>query len=205
MITVILPTMFIPNDVEDKIKELCQHELIGEIIIIDNTDDGYELNYEHYKIKHIKEYQNIFVNPAWNKGYKLAKYDKLLFLNDDIYFDFKIIDLVYDHITEDKGIIGLGRTCYDYFGGEFKIQPINELKTGFGCLFFIHKKSYKEIPDDLKIWYGDDWLLYKSGKQPYEIMNWKVWGDFSQTTVKINVNHIIQNDEHNWRIKYNYL
>lgn len=202
MITVILPTMFIPDDVDDKIKELCQHPLIGEIIIIDNTDKGHILNYEHHKIKHIKEYQNTFVNPAWNKAYKLAKYDKLMFLNDDIYTDFNLIDLIYNEITEDKGMIGLGRSCYDYYGGEFGIKPINELKTGFGCIFFIHKNSYKEIPDDLKIWYGDNFLIDKIGKQAYEILNWKVWGTYSLTTFKINVNNIIQNDEYNWRLKY---
>lgn len=203
MITVIMPSMFIPEGVVDRIKDIVSSPLVGEFILIDNTDDGFEINEEIPKLVHIKEHKNTFVNPAWNKGAQLSKFNKLMFINDDIITDFHgIIEKVHDEIKLDVGIIGLGNGCWDYTGGEFSIQPIHDLTTGFGCLFFIHKNAYKLIPNELKVWYGDNWLLSKIKRQGYKIVNWKVGGKVSETVSKREFNSVIQNDVRLWENKY---
>ena len=134
-----MPSMFIPDGIVERVKEVCAHPLVGEFILMDNTVEGGNIKEEIPKLTYIEEGQNTFINPAWNKGAAMAKYDKLMFLNDDIITDFTIIDKIYDHITEDKGIIGLGEGCWKYNGGEFGVRPIHEFRGGFACLFFIHK------------------------------------------------------------------
>jgi hypothetical protein len=203
MITVIMPSMFIPSGVVDRIKEITSHPLVKEFILIDNTNNGYEINETIPKLTHIKEKKNTFVNPAWNKGVSLAKTDKLMIVNDDIITDFnELIDLVYNEITEDKGIIGLGDGCWNGKNKDFKIVHIDKLSPGFGCLFFIHKKSYLTIPEELKLWYGDNWLLEKINKTPYQIINWPVSGVLSATVDRPEFNELKNEDISIWSNKY---
>lgn len=203
MITVIMPSMFIPSGVVDRIKEITEHPLVHEFILIDNTDNGYEINVEIPKLTHIKEKKNTFVNPAWNKGVSLAKTDKLMIVNDDVITDFgNLIDLVYNEISEERGIVGLGTGCWNGTNKSFKLNQIDRLSTGFGCLFFIHKKSYLTIPDDLKVWYGDNWLFEKTNKKPYQILNWPVTGVLSATVDRPEFNSIKNDDILVWNKKY---
>ena len=86
MISVIMPTMWQGREGIEIIRALNEIKSVGEIIVIDNTPD--EIHLEDFKkVVHIREGRNTFVNPAWNKGYRLAKYDKLLFVNDDVQTD----------------------------------------------------------------------------------------------------------------------
>jgi hypothetical protein len=203
MITVIMPSMFIPSGIIDRIKEITSHPLVQEFILIDNTNDGYEINETIPKLRHIKEKKNTFVNPAWNKGVSLAKTDKLMIVNDDIITDFNgLIDLVYHEITENRGVIGLGTGCWNGTNKNFKLSQIDRLSTGFGCLYFINKKSYLSIPDELKVWYGDNWLFEKTNKTPYQILNWPVTGVLSATVDRPEFNSIKNNDISIWNEKY---
>lgn len=203
MITVIMPSMFIPSGIIDRIKEITSHPLVQEFILIDNTNDGYEINETIPKLRHIKEKKNTFVNPAWNKGVSLAKTDKLMIVNDDIITDFNgLIDLVYNEISENRGIIGLGTGCWNGTNKNFKLSQIDRLSTGFGCLFFIHKNSYLTIPDDLKLWYGDNWLFEKTNKKPYQITNWPVTGVLSATVDRPEFNSLKNEDISKWNEKY---
>lgn len=203
MITVIMPSMFVPSGVVDRIQEICDHQLVSEFILIDNTNNGYEINEDIPKLKHIKEKKNTFVNPAWNKGVSLAKNEKIMIVNDDIITDFgDLIDLVYNEITQERGIIGLGDGCWDGNNKSFKIAKIDKLSAGFGCLFFIHKDSYLTIPDDLKLWYGDNWLFEKTNKKPYQIVNWPVTGELSATVDRPEFNSLKNDDILIWKKKY---
>jgi hypothetical protein len=199
MISVIMPTMFVPENTVNLIKKVTSHPLVSELILIDNTEnDVIHITEEIPKLVYIKEGKNTFVNPAWNKGASLSKEDKLMFLNDDIDTDFQIIDLIYEHITEGKGIIGLGEGCWRNKRGEFRLSPINEIVGGFACMFFIHKNSYREIPSELKVWYGDNFLIHKTGKQAWQIMNWQMGGDISRTVLKPEFRPVINEDGHHW-------
>jgi hypothetical protein len=60
---------------------------------------------------------------------------------------------------------------------------------------FIHKNSYKEIPESLKVHYGDDWLFDKNGKPNYQIVNWKMGGESEQTSGLSEFNQIKENDK----------
>lgn len=200
-----MPTLFMIDGTVERIKEVCAHPLVGEVIVIDNTLEGGNIQEEIPKLVYIEEKQNTFVNPAWNKGVAIAKYDKLMFLNDDIITDFSLIDKVYDHITEDKGIIGLGEGCWEKTGEVFEIKPVYEFPGAYACLFFMHKKSYRNIPEDLKVWYGDNWLFEKTGKQPYKIVNWRVGGYISATISTPKIFSIAKEDEVLWINKIRHI
>jgi|688.fasta_scaffold315379_2 hypothetical protein len=195
MISVIIPTLWKPQIMKDGtlLSKLSNHNLVGEIIIIDNSL-SYSSDEIDGKIRKISYGENIYVNSSWNIGVELSNYEKLLILNDDVETNLDIIDLVYEHITEDKGIIGAGVSCWQYKGGMPAINYIPSRQACYGCLMFIHKNSYTMIPEDIKIWHGDDWLFLKSGKANYEITNWKMWGESEQTSGLPEFNEIKEND-----------
>jgi hypothetical protein len=184
MISVIIPTLWKSEGFIDRLIQISKNELVGEIILIDNAPQNVDLSYIP-KLNHIKEPENTFVLPAWNKGVSLAKYDKLLIVNDDVETDWNIIDLVYPHITEDKGIIGTGGKCWDNPNGEFRLETYDSIRACYACLFFIHKNSYIFVPSEFKIHYGDNWLfeqIQRANKSNYAIEGWVMGGDAEQTS-----------------------
>jgi len=204
MISAIMPTLWQGKEAVKTIEELNKLKSVGEIIVIDNSTD--EIHLEDFeKVVHIREGKNTYVNPSWNKGYRLAKFDKLLFVNDDVITDWSFVNALEEYITADRGMIGAGVSCWQYneqYEGSGGVVPIGHRPNCYGCVFGIHKESYVEIPDDLKVHYGDDWLFTKSGKGNYEIINWKMGGESEQTSGLAEFNPIKEMDKHLWINKY---
>jgi len=199
MISVIFPTMWKPNFALDTLKEISQNEYVGEIIVIDNSNIEVDLSTIE-KIVHIKESTNIYVNPSWNKGVKLSKYDKILLLNDDVISNWDIISLLYEHITEDKGIIGPDWKCWHDMQTDNPpyLELISHRINCYGCIMFFHKTSYTYIPDELKIYYGDDWIFDRSQKPNFTFNNWRLKGESEITSGLSEFNEIKNQDKINY-------
>ena len=63
-------------------------------------------------------------------------------------------------------------------------------------------KSYKQIPKDLKVWYGDDYLARKC-KNVFTISPIRISGGMSTTISALrkeggNIDEIIKRDKSNW-------
>jgi len=182
MYSVVALTMWKCNRFQQTLRELSKHPLVGEIILIDNTSN--DLKIELPKLIHILEGKNTYINPAWNKGVSLAKYDKLLVLNDDLWFDWNILSTLESYVNEEVGMIGMAEENFDNPSNEFGLEPINHRNGGFACAFFIHKNNWIDIPFEMKLWGGDDWLFVKNrnnGKQNYKILGFKLEGEVSGT------------------------
>ena len=202
MYSVIIPTMWKCNRFQQTLRELSAHELVGEIILIDNTSN--DLKIELPKLIHILEGKNTYVNPAWNKGASLAKYDKLCILNDDIWMDWNILNILEQYITEENGVIGIAEENYTTPHTELALEPITHRNGGFGCAMFIHKENYTPIPKEMKIWGGDDWVFVKCRnirKQNYKITGFKIDGDIGVTSDSVELGPIKEND---LRLKQQY-
>lgn len=177
MISVIIPTLMRVSRIYQTLIELSRCKHVGEIILIDNTINTTPIKLD--KLIHICEGKNTYVNPAWNKGVELAKYDKLCILNDDLWFDWNKLGRISDFISDDFGIIGMSPNNYSNTVGELKLIPTNFRSTGFGCCFFIHRNNWDIIPNDLKLWCGDDWIFYRSNHQNFYLDGLKCDGFIS--------------------------
>lgn len=208
MYSVIIPTMWKCDRLQQTLRELSQHQLVGEIILIDNTTN--DLTIELPKLIHILEGKNTYVTAPWNKGVNMAKYDKILILNDDIWMDWKILNILEPHITEQIGLIGLDEQEYniEHSGHEFGLEPIERRNGGWGCAIFVHKENYSPIPEEMKLWGQDDWLFVKARnrrKQNYKLVGYTIYGELSVT------NNILDTDpkireirENDLRLKQQY-
>jgi len=166
---------------QQTLRELNKHPLVGEIIVIDNTSN--DLKIELPKLIHILEGKNTFVNPAWNKGVALSKFDKIILLSDDNWMDWNILESLNSFITDEIGIIGMHWKNIEIdYTTEPILIPTNHRSGNFGTVMFFHKNNWIPIPEVFKIWGGDDWLFVANrrlGKQNYLLSNFKVEGFIS--------------------------
>lgn len=208
MYSVIIPTMWKCDRLNETLKELSSHQLVGEIILIDNTTNDKKI--ELPKLIHILEGKNTYVTAPWNKGAKMAKYDKLLILNDDIWMDWNILNILEPHITEQIGLIGLDEEEYNiqHIGHEFGLEPIEHRNGGWGCAIFVHKENYSPIPEEMKLWGQDDWLFVKARnrrKQNFKLVGYTIYGELSVTNNILDADPtILEIRENDLRLKQQY-
>ena len=178
MFSVIIPTLWKSHRTASLLADLENCPLVGEIIIIDNANSGYQSN---GKIKIVSQKCNIFVNPAWNLGVKLAQYEQICIANDDINFDTDVFSYLNGRI---EGVIGMDTNNYSsQKSSTFATVRINERNWGWGCLFFINKKDWVDIPEQLLIACGDDYLI----SQIYAFVVSGVWIRTEVSTTSFSV------------------
>lgn len=133
------------------------YDLADEIIIIDNAPKSRFINDK--RIKYLTKGHNIFVNPAWNWGAKEARNDLLIIANDDVIIP-RLSELMTAFAASNYDIIGSDiRGCHVDI--KLQINPAFQLTWGWGCFMLMRKSAYTPIPDQFKIWFGDN-ILFES-------------------------------------------
>lgn len=190
MFTVVIPTMWKSNTTESLLEMICDSSCINvdEIIIINNdhfnTPNIKILNHE--KILMITPDFNIIVNPSWNLGVRLSKNKNICLLNDDIIFDQEIFNFMSNHL--EKNLCGLRM---EEINPPIRLSEADTRCHGFGCMMFVKKDSYDFIPNELRLFYGDDYLFQINkikGNKVYYIdgcKNNQTWGVTSKNGVEV--------------------
>jgi len=211
MLSVVIPTMWQFEPFCDFIEDVVQLPIVDEIIIINNlvekTPNHSVLS--NAKIKMHNTEKNIYTNPSWNLGVKLAQNKKVCVMNDDVIVDLKIFKRVHDHMTAEQGItaITIPREIYDlHYPDHDNIKDLNKLivtgqlkikkcfdqesNLGWGGLFFIHKDNWIDIHPDLLIMYGDTWVFdtqLRMGRMNYLVVDCFFYSPWNTTWSKSNV------------------
>ena len=178
MISVIVPTMWKAPHFVQFLPMLQENKHIGEIILIDNDTSKTNSDiYKYSKLVYLPQKENIYVNPAWNLGVEVSKFDKLCILNDDVIFNLDCLDVLCDLITPERGLMGFSEQSYCGFapelfetlkgtgmGADVYLQECNIYEnqrtsgmphTYYGCAMFVHKSRFFKIPEEFKIYFGD--------------------------------------------------
>ena len=176
--SVVIPTMWKSNRIIDMFKSLNNCDLVKEIIIIDNDPKSKLILENSFKLKYYTEFKNIYVNPAWNVGYKISNYN-LILCNDDINIP-NIEEVLIKISNSNFDIVGLDWNKSD----SLNIKKIDEFpKGGYGC--FMYVKNYTKIPDKYKI-FRCDFILFEHNKNRGILSNPSLSGEIG-TTVKSNL------------------
>lgn len=195
--TIVIPTLWKSNRTKKLIQDLEECEYVDEIIIIDNTQT--EEMYENVgdKIKIVSLGENIYVNPAWNWGIELAKNECIALVNDDINFDPNIFGVITENVLTYSGIIGMGEGNYKDPIDEERGPYIDMWKPGindwgWGCMILLKKSHWKPIPNEIKIWYGDNIIKDVNSVAKGCLRNFRIETEMSTTS-----------DEKEWMILRN--
>lgn len=198
LLSVVIPTMWRSESFLDMLEMIVNCKHVDEIIIIDNekesTPDHEVLN--NSKIVFYKSNSNLFVNPSWNLGAKLAKNDLLCFCQDDIVFDTRVFEKTISlyETNHDVGVVGSlvsyaheesYEDKYYEFYADGKIDFVSNREsdinkrppsTGCGNLFFVKKCDWIHIPEKIKIFHGEVllWNHYNEIKENYIITNFDI-------------------------------
>jgi len=157
--SIVIPTMWRSPLIRDMVPVYAQSAFVEEIIIINNTSVDIEPYHDKMVVSNMGK--NTYVNPAWNHGNSIKKKDTTLVLaNDDIL------------ITGFDKMIGMiQRTSYCLVGATVNTPSstpgITKVRRGmpfprnhFGCFMVVRK--YHNIPKELLIIYGDNYLFHKA-------------------------------------------
>lgn len=185
MFSIVIPTLQKNQKVLTMlIDELVKDSFVGEVIVIDNSLQGF--NYDSDKVRVLVPEENLFVNPSWNLGLRESKYDYVGILNDDILIPENLCSEIFSFLQDEQnGLVGIDWDsiviCQDKKLARYPEPCTNciysnqedELYIGYwGIAIFGRKQNFNEIPENIKIWCGDNFLLKKSadsGKKNYKI------------------------------------
>lgn len=181
-----MPTIWIGQRYLEMLPLYEANPLIEEVIVIDNdtTKTDQEI-FKYSKVMHLPQKGNIYVNPAWNLGVRVAKSDVLCFANDDLAIDLGFLEEGLKYVTSEFGMLGLDSKSIRNTDNVApltselehmvpKIEPIYTIKPYFATFFFLHRESYHDIPEEIKIYYGDTFLFEKNkkmGKQNHKLVD----------------------------------
>lgn len=209
-LTVVIPTL--QKNVEllvNLLKILENDSVVDEILLIDNSLKG--LDYTSQKLRIITPEHNIFVNPAWNLGVNEARNSLVALLNDDITISPSFCTNVVNNMTPKMGAVGACyKTIKETTDIEYSIEntknlslsPIDLLTYHWGIAIFFYKSSYIKIPEEMKIYRGDDWIFYQNkalGRQNYYIDGQTIYHYGSLTSKSKALKPIGRKDRHYYR------
>ena len=178
-ITAIIPTMLKNKELlSNLINSLDSDSSVEEIIIINNSQETFD--YKTPKVKVISKGKNLYVNPGWNLGVSEAKSKYITLVNDDIIIPANFCSSVLEKFDDKFGIIGIDDNYVNnirendfqitnkYEGNcksDIKITPVSYRTKNFGIMMFFNKKIYTPIPEKLKVFFGDDYIIHFAKKQ----------------------------------------
>lgn len=224
MFSYIVPSIFQSPLFEDQIRRISKIETIDEIIIINNsTYSNQQIVFPTFeKVKIIKGSNTIFCNGGWNIGVENSKSEWVVLATEDIKFQAEIFNILNIEIPkyQSVGVIGLDSKS-PYFSqtdddisrsiSDLELEKItSDRPWGFAFMTIMRKNNFIPIPDDLKHWYGDDFLYYNSrnrGNNNFLIKSntFKFHTKESSLSKDVETQKRTKLDEINWNNKYKYL
>jgi hypothetical protein len=196
--SVIIPTMWKSERTFKLLNELNDCDLVDEIIIIDNSPTK-KPDFYFQKCRILTQESNIYVNPAWNLGVKLAKNNLLSICNDDINFN---VNKTFEYMLKNQNILGCVGVHPKSYTTDSEIKIEEGYHTGgggWGCLMFCKKENWVQIPENLKIGYGDDWIAITNRPHFSLIHEDKILTEMSTTSSRKEFNPVVSSDIRTWK------
>ena len=173
-LSVIIPTIQKkPMVLEKLVGLLDKDESVTEILIINNRAES-PLEFESGKVKIYSPLVNLYVNRSWNLGISMIRNKNFLLLNDDMLPCYDFCSLIVNSSVfylPDTGLIGISPASINH--------------------------CWHNIPEDLKIICGDNYILKKQKQKNrinYEISNIPINHIHASSSGSPEFTKIIQSD-----------
>ncbi len=200
--SVVIPTMWKSIVTLDLLHLYDKCEFIDEVIVIDNDKDSRPENLNAIqKLTLIESYENLYVNPSWNIGVYQARNELVAISNDDILFE---PDDMFSFVSklDNFGAIGMSHFNFGNAASEICLEDGNDIGLGWGCLIFVKKSNWVQIPENIKVWFGDNWIARTCEMRGLSVMklrsNRLIETSMSTTSGCESFNKVIKNDILEW-------
>lgn len=182
--SVIIPTLQRSAELRPLVEQCAAHPLVAEVLVINNATGP--LHWPSPKVRVLHQERNIFVNPAWNLGVREASAQWLAIVNDDVRFDDDVFDYVAKLLRRGcYGIIGPDPSCFERLRSgriRHRIAPFFSFKGPFGTFMCMRRTDYVPIPEEMRIWGGDDWLFMRQRKPNAVLLSARFETDMGTTS-----------------------
>ncbi|MGY5765711.1 glycosyltransferase family 2 protein [Brachybacterium sp. DNPG3] len=169
--SVIIPTLQRSPILDDVVRLCAAHPLVLEVLVINNAPEP--LSWDSPRVRVLDQGENIFVNPAWNLGVRESRGEFLAIVNDDVTFAPQAFDIVARALRRRLyGVIGPDRSAFSGGAGKERVTLARTSGTifGFGVFMCLRREDYLPVPEQMRIWGGDDWLISTARRPPGAIL-----------------------------------
>ena len=198
MFAVVIPTLQRSQTLEALLALCSAHPLVGEVVVINNAEKELAPRWPKTTIMH--QERNIFVNPSWNIGAASTHAPWLAILNDDILFDPRLFTHAARWMRNPHvGIVGLHLSDFSSTVFRPRLHPEYHRKFAWGTAMFMHRSRYVQIPERLRIFYGDDWLFNHQVHRNFSARGVPIVGEISASSGHSDFNAIFEQEREAWR------
>lgn len=182
--SVVIPTLQRASELRATALQCAQHPLVAEVLIVNNSPEP--LDFSHPSIRVLQQDSNIYVNPAWNLAAEEARAEYLAIVNDDLTFEDEALSHAGKILRHGLfGIVGPDLSTFHDDGSRrisHRLARHDAPTRFFGTFMCLRRSDYVAIPDTLRIWGGDDWLIANQRKPPAALIRTPFRTDMSTTT-----------------------
>lgn len=194
--SVVIPTLQ-QSDILHSVVELCAaHPLVAEVLVINNASAP--VVFASQKIRVLDQGVNIFVNPAWNLGARESRGEFLAIVNDDVLFAPNVFDVAARALRGGLfGVVGPDRSAFHGAPGKGRVTIARPSGTifGFGVFMCLRRSDYRPVPEEMKIWGGDDWLILTSPRPPGALLGVPFETEMSTTSGRPEIQALRQQEQ----------
>ncbi len=190
-LSVIIPTLQKDTNMLNRLLHTLEKDkCVSEIIIIDNSRKGFNTNRTQTKVRVVMPPtdENLYVNQSWNLGVHEAKEEYFALFNDDVGVCKDFCTICMDKITNTKDFGCLGMNEHFVIQApEFDVpasswcylEEDEDINVYFwGIIIFSKKSLWKDIPSNIKIWCGDNFIRYNcrnKNLKAYKLTNAQIY------------------------------
>ncbi len=177
--SVIIPTLWQSLRLYKLLFDLIGSDFVDEIILIDNAAKFSKNLPPLDKVKLVQPKQNLYIATSWNFGVELARNEHIAICNDDVNFNPNIFGIT----TEIEGIMGQASDNYhkEYEENPYVTPLVGTRPWGWASFLITKKKQWWPIPDQLRIWYNDDFIVQINPNPKFVLHNFTVQTEMSTT------------------------
>lgn len=181
-----------------EVVEICaRHEDVLEVLVVNNSPSP--LSFVGATVRVLQQERNIYVNPAWNLGAREARGALLAIINDDVVFDGEALTHAARILRRGWfGMVGPDRSTFA--GGHLgqighRVARNDATLRFYGTFMAMRTRDYVEIPGELLIWGGDDWLIAHIPRPPAVLIRTRFETEMHSTSGGAQFNHLRASDQ----------
>lgn len=199
----------------------CIESVVHKDVSIILMDNGAEQNVKNVlsqyadapNVMYVSNPTNIYVNPAWNHFIKsflsTSDYDYLIILNSDLILQHDWLEVLKNRLEKHPHEITLPVITPEFpvFNTEYQIGTKVDCCTAgvFICLSRACATLINPIPENIRVWYGDNWIFdylrgcgFETVVAPNLYAN-HFWGGSQSVQKTPDIAAIIESDKVQWR------